>query len=89
MVLEDQQFSIGRVRDRSFIRHISVILNITPDHLDRHKTIERYAQLKERIAANKTPDDVLVLNHDDPWVTPSHRGGQTSAKMVFQHEWTG
>ena len=45
---------------------IAVILNITPDHLDRHGSFENYAAAKERIFANQTPEDVLVVNADDP-----------------------
>ena len=41
---------------------IAVILNITPDHLDRHGTFENYAMAKERIFASQTVDDALVLN---------------------------
>ena len=80
LVLEISSFQLeGAVQ---FHPHISVILNITPDHLDRHKTIEHYAALKERIAAHQTKDDVLVLNHDDPWV---HRvaAGKQSKKWYF------
>jgi len=80
MVLEISSFQLeGAVQ---FHPHISVILNITPDHLDRHKTIERYAELKGRIAAHQTQDDILVLNHDDPWV---HRvaAGKQSHKWYF------
>jgi UDP-N-acetylmuramoylalanine--D-glutamate ligase len=45
-----------------------VILNITPDHLDRHGTFENYVAMKEKIFANQTADDSLVLNGDDPVV---------------------
>ena len=80
MVLEISSFQLEGVMQ--FHPHISVILNITPDHLDRHKTIERYAELKEKIAANQTNNDVLILNHDDPWV---HRiaAGKRSQKWYF------
>ncbi len=74
MVLEISSFQLEGVID--FHSHISVILNITPDHLDRHKTIERYAELKEKVAANQTQDDVLVLNHDDPRVRRIAEGKQ-------------
>ena len=80
MVLEISSFQLeGAVQ---FHPHISVILNITPDHLDRHKTIEHYAELKERIATHQTKDDALILNHDDPWV---HRvaAGKLSKKWYF------
>lgn len=44
---------------------VSAILNITPDHLNRHHTMECYTQTKERIAENQTKEDVCVLNYDD------------------------
>ena len=48
-----------------FKPHIAAILNITPDHLDRHKTFENYANIKASIAKNQTADDYLILNYDD------------------------
>jgi UDP-N-acetylmuramoylalanine--D-glutamate ligase len=45
--------------------HISAILNITPDHLDRHKDMKGYIEAKKRIFLNQTKDDVAVLNVDD------------------------
>ena len=47
---------------------ISVFLNVTPDHLDRHPTPEDYISAKERIFENQTTDDVAVVNWDDPLV---------------------
>jgi UDP-N-acetylmuramoylalanine--D-glutamate ligase len=44
---------------------IAAVLNVTPDHLDRHGTFESYAAAKERIFANQDADDALVLNADD------------------------
>ena len=44
---------------------IAVILNITPDHLDRHGSFENYARAKERIFAAQTAEDCLVLNADN------------------------
>lgn len=44
---------------------VSAILNITPDHLDRHHTMENYAEAKESIVKNAGPEDVLVLNYED------------------------
>ena len=43
-----------------------MILNITPDHLDRHGTFENYVAMKEKIFANQNADDYLILNGDDP-----------------------
>lgn len=48
--------------------HVAVILNITPNHLDRHPSFEAYVEAKARILRNQTPDDFAVLNADDPAV---------------------
>ncbi len=50
----------------SFKPHVSSILNITPDHLDRHYTFENYAKCKLDITKNQTKEDYAVLNYDDP-----------------------
>ncbi|MGV7219956.1 MAG: UDP-N-acetylmuramoyl-L-alanine--D-glutamate ligase [Nitrospinales bacterium] len=63
-VLEVSSFQLEGIK--SFHPKIAAVLNITPDHLDRHKTIEHYTQLKERITSNQTNEDFLVLNMDDP-----------------------
>ncbi|MCU0641538.1 MAG: UDP-N-acetylmuramoyl-L-alanine--D-glutamate ligase [Candidatus Margulisbacteria bacterium] len=52
----------------SFRPSISVILNIQPDHLERHHTMAEYIKQKARIFANQTGDDYLVYNEDDPEV---------------------
>jgi len=49
----------------SFHPKIAVILNITPDHLDRHESFMQYVGLKEKIYANQTKNDSLILNYDD------------------------
>ena len=49
----------------SFHPHVGVITNITPDHLNRHHTMEEYIRVKERIAENMTAEDVLILNYED------------------------
>jgi UDP-N-acetylmuramoylalanine--D-glutamate ligase len=45
---------------------VAAVLNVTPDHLDRHKTFERYVEAKAKIFANQMPTDCAVLNADDP-----------------------
>ncbi|HUY41818.1 MAG TPA: UDP-N-acetylmuramoyl-L-alanine--D-glutamate ligase [Candidatus Dormibacteraeota bacterium] len=45
---------------------ISVLLNIAPDHLDRHASIEEYAEAKFRIVMNQSEGDTIVLDRDDP-----------------------
>ncbi len=62
-VLEVSSFQLESTR--FFRPKIAVILNITPDHLDRHGTFEDYAQAKERIFASQTSADMLVLNADN------------------------
>ena len=62
-VLEVSSFQLESTEQ--FHPRIAVILNITPDHLDRHGTFENYALTKERIFAAQTADDSLVLNADN------------------------
>ena len=50
----------------TFRAHIGAALNVTPDHLDRHGTLERYADAKGRLFTEQTRDDFEVLNADDP-----------------------
>lgn len=49
----------------AFRPSVSAILNITPDHLNRHHTMECYIETKERIAENQTAEDTCVLNYED------------------------
>lgn len=63
-VAEVSSFQLETIMD--FHPNVSAITNITPDHLDRHKTMECYIQVKEGIARNQTEEDCCVLNYDDP-----------------------
>ncbi|SEV91758.1 UDP-N-acetylmuramoylalanine--D-glutamate ligase [[Clostridium] fimetarium] len=60
---------------------ISAILNITPDHLNRHKTMENYAFTKENIAINQTKSEICVLNYDDPILREYAK--TTTAKVIY------
>jgi UDP-N-acetylmuramoylalanine--D-glutamate ligase len=62
-VLEVSSFQLETTEE--FHPAIAVILNITPDHLDRHGTFENYALAKERIFARQSAGDFLVLNADN------------------------
>ncbi len=62
-VVELSSFQLETI-DR-FRPSVAVVLNVTPDHLDRHRTFEQYADAKARIFANQTKDDFAVLNADD------------------------
>ena len=61
---------------------ISLILNLTEDHLNRHKTMENYARIKERIFMNQAGNDVCVLNYDDP-VTRDMAGRVNCRILLF------
>ena len=62
-VAEISSFQLETV-DR-FRPKVSAILNITPDHLNRHHTLEQYTIEKEKITKNQTKDDYVVLNYED------------------------
>src|ERR1035437_943725 len=62
-VLEVSSFQLETVEE--FHPHIAVVLNITPDHLDRHGTFENYAAMKTRITTQQTAEDFLILNAED------------------------
>jgi UDP-N-acetylmuramoylalanine--D-glutamate ligase len=66
-VVELSSFQLELIE--TFRPNISVFLNLTPDHLDRHKTIEAYTDAKARIFENQSPSDYSVLNADDPAIT--------------------
>lgn len=63
-VLEVSSFQLETIQQ--FRPWIAAILNITPDHLDRHHTFEAYVDAKARIFENQQPGDFAVLNADDP-----------------------
>jgi UDP-N-acetylmuramoylalanine--D-glutamate ligase len=62
-VLEVSSFQLETVE--TFKPRITLVLNVTPDHLDRHGSFENYAAVKARITENQTAEDFLVLNGED------------------------
>lgn len=60
---------------------VSLLLNFTPDHLDRHGNMENYIAAKARIYENQDPGDYTILNYDDPGVAAL--GTKTSGKVIF------
>ena len=79
VVAEVSSFQLESTKD--FHPIVSVILNITPDHLDRHKTMEHYIAAKKRIFANQTRADYIILNADNDIV--SRCASETAAQSVF------
>lgn len=67
-VVELSSFQLELIE--TFRPNISVFLNLSPDHLDRHHTFETYGAAKARIFENQTEADSAVLNADDPATTP-------------------
>ena len=67
-VAEISSFQLETIE--KFAPKVSTILNITPDHLNRHHTMEEYIRVKECITENQTMDDLCVLNYEDEILRP-------------------
>lgn len=65
----------------TFHPHISAVLNITPDHLNRHKTLENYISMKERVFRRQTEEDFCILNYEDE--TTRKMAEKTKAQVFF------
>lgn len=78
-VAEISSFQLETAID--FHPKVSAVLNLTPDHLNRHYTFENYGNVKLSISKNQTPDDVIVLNYDD--VHTREMGNKVNAKVVY------
>jgi UDP-N-acetylmuramoylalanine--D-glutamate ligase len=78
-VAEISSFQLETIH--TFCPEVTAILNITPDHLNRHHTMENYTKAKLRITENQGKDQVCVLNYEDPIL--QEFAGQIAAKLVF------
>ena len=79
VVLEISSFQLETVQ--TFRPKIAVVLNVTPDHLDRHRTFEIYTDAKARVFENQQGSDFAVLNADDP--TCVAMGARTRAQVFW------
>ena len=79
LVVEISSFQLEAIED--FQPQISVLLNITEDHLDRYARYEDYIEAKMRIFANQNSGDLAILNRDDPIVM--QYGEKVKAKKVL------
>ena len=79
VVLEASSFQL----EGTFTFHplVSVVLNLSRDHLDRHRTMSDYREAKQKISANQTTDDWMILNGSDPSVKDF--AASTAAKVVY------
>ncbi len=66
VVAELSSFQLEIIQD--FRPHVAVLLNLTANHLDRHRSFDDYVRAKTQIFRNQTAEDVAVLNADDPAV---------------------
>lgn len=80
-VAEVSSFQLETIME--FKPDVSAILNITPDHLNRHGTMENYIEVKERIASNQTEDDSIILNYDDKVLREFGESESLKAKAVY------
>ncbi len=81
VVLEISSFQLETIE--SFRPRISAILNLSPDHLDRHGSMENYIAAKARIFENQTASDFAVLNADDER-TAALASGLRPARLLVQ-----
>lgn len=75
-VIEMSSFQLETIVD--FRPQVSAILNITPDHLNRHHTMENYIAAKLNIAKNQGADDVCILNYEDEVLREAGKGLKTN-----------
>lgn len=78
-VAEVSSFQLETIID--FHPAVSAITNITPDHLDRHLTMENYIAVKESVTKNQTEEEVCVLNYEDEVLRTF--GEKLSQKVIF------
>ncbi len=78
-IAEISSFQLETVH--TFKPAVSAVLNITPDHLDRHHTMECYVETKERIAQKQTKEEICVLNYEN--IYTREFGERCPAKVVY------
>lgn len=79
VVIEASSFQLETIKQ--FKPKVCVVLNITPDHLNRHKTMDNYIKAKENIFKNILEDDFLILNYDD--AICKNMAHKTKAKIMY------
>jgi len=84
-VIEVSSFQLETIK--SFHPRVAIFLNISPDHLDRHGSMQIYSTLKSRIFENQTPEDFLIYNGMDTCVSDLIQDSK-SQKIVFNKKST-
>lgn len=80
-VAEISSFQLETIDE--FKPHVSAVLNVTPDHLNRHYTMENYASVKLDVCRNQTAEDYLILNYDDEITKAMAKDKRVQAKVVY------
>ena len=70
VVLELSSFQLEDLAEVGRSPHIALLLNLSPNHLDRHGSMEAYLAAKRQIFAYQGPQDIAILNADDPHLRP-------------------
>ncbi len=78
-VAEMSSFQLETILE--FRPNVSMILNITPDHLNRHHTMDAYIDAKMNITKNQTAEDTCILNYDDPALR--ERGKELACNVIW------
>ena len=82
-VVETSSFQLEQID--TFHPWIAVMLNFSPDHLDRHPSVEAYRAAKARIIENQDAGDWAVVNADDPLVLEMARRGRAAVRSFSRH----
>ena len=80
-VAEISSFQLETVID--FHPNVSAVLNLTPDHLNRHYTFENYGNVKFSITKNQTMDDIAVFNYDDEHTRAMGEKAKNHCRVVY------
>lgn len=84
LVLEVSSFQLDLAGD--FTPQVGLLLNISPDHLDRHGSLERYVDAKMKIFCNQSSNDYAIINDDDPACREQYSKIQKSFLLKFGHD---
>lgn len=79
-VLELSSFQLEDIE--KFRPEIAIILNASPDHLDRYESMEAYVHAKFNIAKNQSPENILILNTDDPYINNYLENNKVNSKIA-------
>jgi UDP-N-acetylmuramoylalanine--D-glutamate ligase len=81
VVLETSSFQLDNIKH--FKPFIAIFLNITPDHLDRYESFDKYLEAKMKITGNQNGSDYFVFNYDDELVRKSVKDRVSAKKSAF------